>query len=256
MGTHDWELLSVVLEIVAFFFVTVELYGEERLRELHPRLISSLQKIKILRPQDQKDVTDPRVLIVSLIGFIAAYYVRPFLSYPLSIPVPIPPAFIFLVPIAWQFVVFLVWGALTVFPLMWIMIALHWFIHFSLYLLGRLQLKGVLLSIGAIMFVLAKGILAVEAFSATSLFSSEDVQHPPYSGLRGPQGDIGPQGLQGPEGPRGSQGEIGPRGPQGEIGPRGPQGEIGPRGSQGEIGPRGPQGEIGPQGPEGARGPP
>lgn len=37
-----WELASVLMEVVAFFFVTIDLYGEERLQRLQDKLSSWL----------------------------------------------------------------------------------------------------------------------------------------------------------------------------------------------------------------------
>jgi hypothetical protein len=48
MNAHDWEFLSVVLESLAFFLVTVELYGEQRLRELHDLLVPFLQRVTLI----------------------------------------------------------------------------------------------------------------------------------------------------------------------------------------------------------------
>ena len=40
----------------------------------------------------------------------------------------------------------------------------------NLFLLDRLKFKGLLLSIGAVMFLFAKGILAIQALPETSLY--------------------------------------------------------------------------------------
>src|SRR3990167_2827663 len=60
-----------------------------------------------------------------------------------------------------------------------------------------------------------------------------------------PTGPLGPSGPEGPQGPQGEQGPIGLTGPQGL------QGETGLQGPEGHLGPIGPQGQTGPQGPEG-----
>jgi len=40
-----WDLVSVATEVVAFFMVTVELYGEERLRSLQEQLASLIRRV-------------------------------------------------------------------------------------------------------------------------------------------------------------------------------------------------------------------
>jgi hypothetical protein len=63
-----------------------------------------------------------------------------------------------------------VWIVLVVFPLNWLIVAVYWLARLNLFLLDRLKFKGLLLSIGAVMFLFAKGILAIQALSETSLY--------------------------------------------------------------------------------------
>ena len=42
-----WELLSIGLEIVAFFLVTIELYGEERLQHLNTIVVQSYARSRL-----------------------------------------------------------------------------------------------------------------------------------------------------------------------------------------------------------------
>jgi|HubBroStandDraft_4_1064222.scaffolds.fasta_scaffold1181525_1 hypothetical protein len=63
-----------------------------------------------------------------------------------------------------------VWIVLVVFPLNWLIVAVYWLARLNLFLLDRLKFKGLLLSIGAVMFLFAKGILAIQALPETSLY--------------------------------------------------------------------------------------
>ena len=63
-----------------------------------------------------------------------------------------------------------VWIVLVVFPLNWFIVACTCSRDSNLLLLDQLKLKRLLLSIGAVMFLFAKGILAIQAQPETSLY--------------------------------------------------------------------------------------
>jgi hypothetical protein len=88
ISAHDWDFLSVVLEIVAFFLVTVELHGEQRLRELHDHLVPCLQKVRLMheRSTDHELVASPFFIVMSILIFVRAYKIRPYLGLPVPDP--------------------------------------------------------------------------------------------------------------------------------------------------------------------------
>ena len=157
-----WELVSVAAEVVAFFFVTVDLYGEERLTLLNARISSglntSLQRLRgRLGPFDD----DPRHEFGTLRGFagralgLAFYAVLLFV-----IPAARLSPFSFL-----QWVLELVNISIALITLgmfVTLMVDLLCFLAaFPLWLVSKLKFKGLLLAMGTCIFLFSKGIVAV-----------------------------------------------------------------------------------------------
>jgi hypothetical protein len=158
---------------VAFFLVTIELYGETRLREFHENFVPFLQKVKLMheRSTDHELVASPFFIVVSILIFIVAYKIRPYLGLPLADPDhKFNDFWQGLFVVGGYFLLGFVWVILVIFPLNWVMVGVHWLARLNLFLLNKLQLKGLLLSIGAVMFVFAKLILAFHVLPETGLY--------------------------------------------------------------------------------------
>jgi hypothetical protein len=157
-----WELVSVVAEVVAFFFVTVDLYGEERLTILNARissgLNSSLQRLRaLLGPFDD----DPRHEFGTLRGFAGRILGTAFYSVLLFI---IPPAHLF--PFSFPQLLLELLNVcvalITLGMIVTLMVDLLCFLPaFPLWLVSKLKFKGLLLTFGTCIFLFSKGILAV-----------------------------------------------------------------------------------------------
>jgi hypothetical protein len=147
-----WELASVLMEMVAFFFVTIDLYGEERLDTLNARIASFFNFILTRVRWWPKEQDRDRLAPGSTLGFlsrlalaIAGFYIYRFSTkHDFALVLNFIGLF-FLVPA----------GLLLPFDVG------HLLSRFALWLLRKLQLKGILLTVGALLFFIAKGILAI-----------------------------------------------------------------------------------------------
>lgn len=174
--TAQSELLSVSLEILAFFFVTTDLYGKDRLEALGDTLSSTLKRLAWLFRYDA-GVPDREVgPLVWVFGAAVTYVITPFLwliTY-----------FFFMTLLAYgepprsrhddlSLAGLLFWGlssfslgclagwvtiraALPFMALNLTMLA-HW-------LLERARVSGVLLGSGTILFLIAKAIIWLRLF--------------------------------------------------------------------------------------------
>jgi hypothetical protein len=164
MGHPRWEFSSVVMEVVGFFLVTIELYGEQRLREYHTRLVTSLSAVRIFKStEDEKFFLGPAGYTVYPLCFIAAYLLRPFVaaSFPAAGTDPI------LYASTWVVYYVLIWPFLVMVPILTLMIISHWLIQFSVFVLSKVALKGVFVTVGALLFLTAKTILAAFVWPET-----------------------------------------------------------------------------------------
>jgi hypothetical protein len=120
-----------------------------------------LRRVKVVKNKDDEIVLGPAFTAVSVAIFLGAYALRPYLGAG-------PPAdrvgetahqlSMFLERV---FVLPFVWVILVVFPLSWLMVGAHWASRFGQFLLARVELKGALLAIGTLLFLAAKGVVAV-----------------------------------------------------------------------------------------------
>jgi hypothetical protein len=163
--TAPYELISVSLEIIAFFFVTIDLYGKDRLKTADEKLTKAteflvtrcMQTLRIWSSAKEDDKNFPIVgtglgtvfLSIPVIYFLVYAAARMFASVEsqplLSIAVGFLLFFFILSGI----------GA-TAFTILFIFTAI---VAFANWMLGRLKFSGLLLSAGAIMFLIAKGMV-------------------------------------------------------------------------------------------------
>ncbi|MGB7949509.1 MAG: hypothetical protein WCH75_17620 [Candidatus Binatia bacterium] len=151
MRNAQWELASVLLEIVAFFLVTIELYGEDRLRVFHARLIAAMSKVRVFSEKDEDFFLNPFVgYVLYPLMFVGSFLLRPYVqtNYPSDW---------FVIP-GWWIIMGFIWCFLVLVPILEMMIVFHWLIRLGLFTLHQVRLRGLLLTIGALLFVCAKGI--------------------------------------------------------------------------------------------------
>lgn len=149
-----WELTSVLAECTAFFFVTIDLYGEERLRALNQRiswvLSSTLAKLRFSFSKDEP------LAIGSINGFITHWMGLCFgLLFWLAKSPPVPPLLQPIMKFGHGMSLFFV----ITFALGLALDVLFFIPALALWLITKLKFKGVLLTFGALLFVFAKGIL-------------------------------------------------------------------------------------------------
>jgi hypothetical protein len=162
-----WELLSIFMEVAAFFLVTVELlelFAKGQLANYDSKFEGVLGRVKIFREKgDQEFFLNPFVYLMYVVFFLGAYFIRLHMSAPLSSNP--------LVEISWAVTYYgLIWPFLVLVPIMTFMIAIHFLVQAALYVLNKWHLKGALLISGAVLFVCAKGILAMIAVVEGHLF--------------------------------------------------------------------------------------
>ncbi len=153
----QWDLASSIIETVAFFFVTIELYGEERLKHLNDSLLQSS--------------TRWRLTFLRILGFYDGEVMRQFIAFGLlgSALVlgmaglahwagadKIRNAFFGL------YVIFLICFGLAALVKTTVRLAAIP-VSISLWLLARARLKGLLLAIGTLLFLLAKAIVITKS---------------------------------------------------------------------------------------------
>ena len=183
------ELISVSLEIVAFFFVTVDLYGKERLDRLTVLLLSVMESIskKIQRLVERLigGVIKKKEEIVRKFGFEPEPETHPLLGMVVTATVSIPllswillslfdtirnpssypTGFFGFVLKAFTIVGLFLGGlGLIVETVNGLLLLLLGVMLVGLWLIRRMKFEGVLLSIGAILFVIAKGMVWWNAF--------------------------------------------------------------------------------------------
>jgi len=162
----EWELISVLAETVAFFLVTIDLYGEERLAALHEKISTFLQRalgrVRVFAhdPEEHFPLGSPLwfSLRAAIVGGAYWVYLHPEVTDSLS-------------RWKWAQVLYAVIGRTLVVCIVglgpfWLLAdATHLVPRFGIWLLRKAKLKGVLLSFGTVLFVFAKGILVVNLMS-------------------------------------------------------------------------------------------
>jgi hypothetical protein len=189
------ELISVSLEIPAFFFVTTDLYGEERLERLTVRLLSVAKSVfRIIQRQimdimslafsevnkaydalfkkfglnsSSDDVVVPEWVsaITMFFGSLFSYYIFMFLFTAIRNPDSYPTGFfryglIIFTIIGLLLTAYLAIGSAIIF----LSLLLRWVILLGLYLIRLMKLQGILLTIGTILFIISKGMIWWNAF--------------------------------------------------------------------------------------------
>jgi hypothetical protein len=158
----EWELISVLAETVAFFLVTIDLYGEERLAALHEKISGFLQRalgrvhVFARDPDERFPVGSPLWFTVRAIIVAGGYWVY--------IHPEVAESFF---RWKWSAALYELVGGILIPCIVglgpiWLLVdAAHLVPRFGIWLLRKAKLKGVLLSLGTVLFVFAKGILVV-----------------------------------------------------------------------------------------------
>ena len=172
-----YEFISVTLEIVAFFLVTTELYGKERLTTARDRLRCLLGRLiywLLRRILNSLDPADDRVSLANVSWFsvtvlLIATAAATFLSLMLVHDVlpalaelwTKPEPFINKVPHFAVYAIGICAFALGIFASSIIVLAWMCFVlaGLGMILLDRLQFSGVMLFSGGLIFVFAKGMI-------------------------------------------------------------------------------------------------
>lgn len=158
-----WDLVSVITEVVAFFLVTIDLYGEERLAALNDWIARFLSRMlagkwRKLIPEEEPDP----IRYGSAAGFILRLICFA-IVYPMS-RWPVEGASPFLTPILlfgrWMCVFFAVVFAVGI-----VLDLIVFTSAFALWLVTKLRFKGILLTCGALLFIFAKGILIAHSLN-------------------------------------------------------------------------------------------
>jgi hypothetical protein len=157
-----WELASVLTEIMAFFLVTIDLYGEERLAVLHRRIASVFSSVVAhFRKTADPDLSPTFFVIAAPFLFLFCYGFKLLLDRGNPFD---PGTFGYVImyicsAVMWVFV----WVGLVISPLMVVLLIVQGLSHVGLWLLRTVELRGILLTLGALLFVFSKSILVLKA---------------------------------------------------------------------------------------------
>lgn len=154
-----WELASVLAEITAFFFVTIDLYGEQRLAALDANISSTFKAFHgKLGPLNKLQGEPLQLGTLSGLIFhcfvaVAAYFMNRLLKQPTFDPTGVE----------WLIVGGRILSVLVLitFPPAILVDLTRLVPVFALWLLREMKVKGVLLACGSVLFVFAKGIIVV-----------------------------------------------------------------------------------------------
>ena len=163
-----WEMISIGLETLAFFMVTVELYGEKRLRRLNARIGGCLKWLagKVRgAPLEENDelfiyIGSATGTIGHLVLGIGAYFATR-AAYRHLATTPLTHVLTLLWWGYWLICSVPLTVALLLLPLDFIVIVLRGI----LWVVAKLKLRGILLAIGTVLFLLSRAIPFLHALN-------------------------------------------------------------------------------------------
>lgn len=146
-----WELSSILMETTAFFLVTVDLYGEDRLRHLKGRMEQRFNRIRfpmrlrsVAREAGNKAVVFDTLRngAITLVGYLFIKFLLP--NHPI-----------------WELQVSLV---TVLFAALFVADVVYFITTAGLYLIGKQEMKGMFLVTGACLFIASKAMTAILIF--------------------------------------------------------------------------------------------
>jgi hypothetical protein len=178
------ELVSISLEVLAFFFVTVDLYGESRLDQLTVRLSSAMESSSV---NIRRYIWDPFQTAYSEVsGAFGGKSEAP--AEPIFAFIAIALSLLFYIAFTFLFatvrnidyhptgsfgyvtgflaiVGLVVCGGLAIgYGVMALLILLRGALLFGLFSIKRMKFQGILITVGTILFVVSKGIVWWHSF--------------------------------------------------------------------------------------------
>jgi hypothetical protein len=159
MRTAYIQLAETILDTISFFFVTTDLYGRTNLETLNARLSGSLGRSLSLRFDRLFIGVFVALLILSLALWYASYRTH-YAWYQANLPLA--------EAIVQDFtgLAVLLIAVLALPPAYAMFMLLIGVVRFALWLLQTLQLQGVLLSLGTILFLAARAVSVYESIAA------------------------------------------------------------------------------------------
>jgi|GEM_PF-3406063 len=163
------ERVSIILETISFFLVTLDLFGTERLNTLHQQIRVRLNSIKPLNLQDRyadsMDKDDKSVIVGFLTQLLAFALIIGSLFYLYGIDwyVSIPGSKIYRVTAI--LIIIFIWALVFVANVYSAIGTLDKIVNFTLgnlvVIIGRFKLEGVMLLTGAVLFLISKIIVFI-----------------------------------------------------------------------------------------------
>jgi len=154
----SYRQVSIILEVLSFFCVTIDLYGAERIRSLRGRLQGLIDSVRFAVFADQHHPSDASVLLRAVLLFVGMAALSFWLTKSLS-------------GNAWS-IVPMVLFVVTLYILMFMVPALAMFVVFLLlvhttdtvlgmaaHLLSERHLEGILVWVGASLFLASKALV-------------------------------------------------------------------------------------------------
>lgn len=167
MTLKAMEIASALAEVAAFFLVTIDLYGEERLIVLNGTLTTILRKIEGRLRQNLdadsyfKDRTFGSYLFfmsTAIAIFVGAVTLLPHIfeqTRNIETGTFWHTLWLFSSRFVWGFA----WVIVVLFPIFFLLELVRGMARLGLWLLQQIEAKGVFLFLGTVLFILAKGIL-------------------------------------------------------------------------------------------------
>lgn len=151
-----WEIASEVLEIVAFFLVTVDLYGEERLKHLNARSRQLFTRVRawVRRSDRSMHTATTRSIALNTFGHLGIVLVCSTLIYSVRFPLDLHP-----VPLLRVVLLLLLGGFSLILGILIVFADIGYLLSaLALYLLSKSNVRGIFLVSGTFIFLISKAI--------------------------------------------------------------------------------------------------
>lgn len=155
MTAHQLEHASIMLEVIAFFFVTIDLYGKERLHRLSGK-VSKLDLDNVSNGSFYYIIMIPVMTLETC--FVFYYLYKTWLNMPLwvnSVTIIVLSTIIYII-----LIILALWKnkTMTRYNLKLLDALFRLFIKVILKLARIFPIEGIMLTIGAILFIIAKSL--------------------------------------------------------------------------------------------------
>lgn len=156
-----WEIASDVLEIIAFFLVTVDLYGEERLRELNTRSRQLFTRLRLwLRLSDRSMHTASTTsVVINTFGHVGLVLICSLVIYSVHFPLDLHPW-----PLLKEVLALALSGLSLILGILVVLTDISYLLSsIVLYLLSKRNVRGLFLITGTFIFLVSKAISMMKA---------------------------------------------------------------------------------------------